>query len=178
MCPAQRIRAEATLCLVTLRHAGCDAHRTRSAFSAVVIYTRLTFQCGHLFCHCQPREVHTVNSAVTSLRFGEIDSLASITLGKGEREKPQGSGNVEVALGRRGFRLPERGDKSVTNWFYDFPTYLVGSWFLGELMLAYYTCMQCEQPKLPDNHVLHQGQEGVHESMRKQLPVGRTSRHS
>lgn len=46
-------------------------------------FTSLTFPHGYLFCHGQPCEVI---SAVISLRFGETESLTSLTSGRGERE--------------------------------------------------------------------------------------------
>lgn len=104
-------------CQAGCEHGKQNAHRTQSvtASKPVTIYTGLTFRCRHLFCHCQPCEAHTVNSAVTSFRFAEIDSLTSLTLGKGEREKqPPGSGKVKAALGRHGLRLPETCTKLVS----------------------------------------------------------------
>lgn len=100
--PAWKAWAKAKFCTVALRQAEWEhetqkAHQTQLLFSAAAsqpatIYTSLTFQFRHLFLHWQSCEVRTVKSPVISLCFGEMDSLTSLTLGKGRKRMPPGPG--------------------------------------------------------------------------------------
>lgn len=96
-----------------------------AASKPAATYTSLTFQCRHLFFHCQPCEVRTGNSAAISFRFGEIDSLTSLTLGEGRERKPPGSGKVKAALGGHGLGLPESCEKLVSCLIYLFCWFLI-----------------------------------------------------
>lgn len=161
LCPAQRARAEAMFCAVTLSSrtwtlakAGRPAQLLRASQSP---FTSLTFPCRHLFSHCRPCAVHAVNSAVISLRFGETDSLTSPTWGKGRERKPPASGKVRAVPGRHGLRHPEMCEKLVSCLIYLFCGFLISK--RANAFLLHVRTMQTV--RAPSYSRCSQGREGA-----------------
>lgn len=105
--------------------------------------------------------MRTVNSAAISLRFGEIDSLSSLTLGEGRERKPPGSGKVKAALGGHGLRFPESCEKLVSCLIYLFCWFLISKRANAFLLHVHAT----QQSKLQTDRDLREGGEGVCERM-------------